>query len=283
MSKNIDQFVYAHQLNERLQIKTLQASDVSTWVSWETCIRKFLFLPDPHNVPKEDFNRLGFDLYQGQQALEFLLEVLCGAHSRIFGENEIFGQFKKLHAEGKLEEVPFLRNPEFLSFIYNATKTVRSENFINSGSNSYGSYLRKATKNESEISIIGKGQLSKKLQEWLSEKNVRLHGRNPESFAGVLVVAAPVETATLQKWIEQFGHNVKSIYDFRALDNTQTSLRSFWQKDLCELSEIFSQLEIDQDEKRERFLKVRKQIQELVNAWLMKAQHRPQGWDDLCT
>src|SRR5690349_14295498 len=43
----------------------------------------------------EHFPQTGAEIFQGQQAYQFLLRVACGLESRVIGETDIFGQLKE--------------------------------------------------------------------------------------------------------------------------------------------------------------------------------------------
>ena len=83
---------------EQSQIKNTQEQMLPSLLQdtalFETCLRKIYFFDEDAEIRTELLEKK-IKFYQGSEALQRLLEVLCGLHSRVLGETEIFGQFKK--------------------------------------------------------------------------------------------------------------------------------------------------------------------------------------------
>lgn len=259
------------------------------WMDWSTCVRQV---------------RIGFkdwikddtiEKVQGRQAYEFLLEVICGLHSPMLGETEVFGQFRErvLKNDGhpKLAKLG-------LNLISDAKK-VREGFLTNLGANSYGSLTRKYTKNHTEVAIYGSGQLAQEILPWMKDKStVKVLARNVEkkdftAFKNVevlaleapltttaLVVAAPVESAELRNWVENFGKNTNLVIDLR-----ETSSRDGFSSSgltTVVLQDLFSELNSNQEQIRERISLARSAIQKISEERLKTQEIRPFGWDDIC-
>jgi glutamyl-tRNA reductase len=77
-------------------------------VEWQTCLRRILFLNarDNHDI-LEAIETEGLlppivEVFRGEQAYGFLLEVICGLNSPIVGETAVMGQFKEFLQNAKL-------------------------------------------------------------------------------------------------------------------------------------------------------------------------------------
>ena len=78
------------------EFKSLAADTSSLALVWKTCLRQIVIFQNDNS----DFNQeLGLndldEVHENEDALQFLIEILCGLHSPVFGETEVFGQFKK--------------------------------------------------------------------------------------------------------------------------------------------------------------------------------------------
>jgi glutamyl-tRNA reductase len=116
----------------------------------------------------------------GLKAYEFLSEVICGLHSPIVGETEVFGQFKKTAEEYLAHHERGLS--KLLQALTEDAKLIRDRDLRDLGSQSYGSFVRRELKGYKNIHIIGAGTLSHDIVTWLSKANSSLtvHSRNSE-------------------------------------------------------------------------------------------------------
>jgi glutamyl-tRNA reductase len=136
---------------------------------WKTCLREiFLARRSPDGVLE---TLPGDEVFYEQDAYRFLLEVLCGLHSRILGENEIVGQFKKRFLE---EALPADLSDDFRRLaqaLLADMKQVRRQHPLNVGAHSYGSYCRKESEGDARATILGTGELAVAIAPWLSRKS----------------------------------------------------------------------------------------------------------------
>jgi glutamyl-tRNA reductase len=259
------------------------------WMDWSTCVRQM---------------RIGFKDWlkdsesegvQGRQAYELLLEVICGLHSPMLGETEVFGQFRERVL--KSEEHPRLAKLG-LNLISDA-KRIRDGFLTNLGANSYGSLTRKYTKSHCDVAIFGSGQLAREILPWMKDKtavkvlareaqkkdftafkNVEVLSLEAQTSSTALVIAAPVESADLKNWVVNFGKNISLVIDLR-----ETSSRDGFSStgiSTVVLQDLFSELNSNQEQIRERIDLAKAAIQKISEERLKTQEIRPFGWDDIC-
>ncbi len=263
---------------------------------WETCLRKIIFTENKDSTLSEE--KVNFDLFEDEQALVFLLEVLCGLQSKVIGETEIFGQFKQFLETEDAKKISFFKNQQFVQFLFKQVKEIREKFITHLGVNSYGSMIRKICQTDEEISLIGYGQLAKKILPWLGQRQIKIYVRdkskyqNQENFqflnmseavfSSTLIVAAPIQTEHLLTLINS-ASGVSKIVDCRSLEEKVQSLKhKLWQTEIIELNDLFAQAEAKQEKMKSMIPLINQEIRDRVQSYLMKAQHRPQGWEDLC-
>ncbi len=287
----------------------LKASDVSPGAVWETCLRKIHFynsaeekklleaiLPEMPSSPPEKSPRF----YEGDMALEFLLSLLCGLDSKVVGETEIFGQFKLFAQSPEAQKISFFRDSRAVQFLYQEVKAIRDIHLKGLGVHSYGSLIRKMSKDLPSVSIIGYGHLAQEVIPWFKNKRIDIHVRNPErytnegtlrfhdlydstqtSLAELVVVAAPISSEELKLLFASRGQKISQIIDCRSLDSKQTSLVSD-KYNVVELKDLFDLLKGQQQKIQEALPRIRNEISKCVKAYSLRSHHRPMGWDDLC-
>ncbi|HMN67820.1 MAG TPA: hypothetical protein PKC28_04700 [Bdellovibrionales bacterium] len=250
---------------------------------WSTCLRSLAFA-DHHDLSVSEHD----ETFQREQAYRFLLEILCGLHSPIVGETEVFGQFKNFAQE-------WVRlQPQRAALIQRAladAKQLRSRYLSNLGHQSYGSWLRKNLVSR-ELHILGAGHLAQEILPYLKKQadRVLVHARCPEKVKleveavhglrarkfdrGALIVAAPLSAAEIETWLD--GREPSEIYDLRDTSNTDPL------KGAIGLQDIFAQIEQNKARLVPRIQAVHLEIGQRASALAGQALIRPQGWDDLC-
>jgi glutamyl-tRNA reductase len=213
---------------------------VSSFLEWKTCLRRIVFL----NRRELALLKIGpdMDLYQGSAAYRFLLEVVCGLHSPLLGETAVMGQFRKLRANANFPVNPWGRFlSELTTELLVDARYIRQRYLDKLGSHSYGSLVRKHVKGIPRVAVLGSGSLAQEILPWLiDETDVRIfyrswsharsileryehlkHERLTMTCAGwgtdpaALVVAAPIDSDELNKWIELQGVKFSVILDLR--------------------------------------------------------------------
>jgi hypothetical protein len=146
------------------------AADSGDWFSFATCLRHIVIGDaDKLEVTREFLNGEDSVLF-GEAAYRFLLQVICGLHSPLVGETEVYGQFKQAVATFPLPTTPVGKQLErlFQSLLADAKK-IREAHLQDLGSQSYGSLLRRELKGLSRIRILGAGHLVQEILPWLSK------------------------------------------------------------------------------------------------------------------
>lgn len=284
-------------IHRRAKEKSLQQTFPEAPI-WSTCLRELAFLNQEEvknylsqietNKPETD------EVYTGEEAYQFLLEILCGLHSEVFAETEVFGQFKIFIQKQVSEENAFMisRGTLFQQLMTDV-KSLRAEFLTHIGSQSYGSILRKMIHKESQVAILGSGHLVGEVLPWLCQSNVHVFARNLakalelqkdhrhievqglgriQGFDYVLV-CAPMDNSSLYELID-VKQNIVDLRGEAELSLEKTHYTSF--KDLMVLAqqEQKSLLAIKE--------KVVGKISELTENFKTKSWIRPFGWDDLC-
>ena len=239
-----------------------------------------------------------YSFTRGASALDFLLTLLCGLDSKVVGETEIFSQFKNFVKTAEAQKILYFRHPKAVQFLFQEVKSIRETHMKGLGVHSYGSLIRKMSKDLDRVSVIGYGQLAEEVIPWFKNKNIDIHVRNPEKYRAVagrefhvlghqriaplVVIAAPVKTSELLIYFTQHGSDIQQVIDCRSLTAEQTSLLGRTAFNVVELKDLFDQLTGQQDKIRQALPAIRTEITFRVQNYLSKSQHRPMGWDDLC-
>lgn len=274
---------------------------------WKTCLRHILFSRE------EDLNNLvevlepDDQILRGEKALSLLLEILCGLHSPIVGETEVFGQFKTFVDSRKQANDPlFSEHQKWLNFILAEVKKTRSEHLVGLGSQSYGSLLRRYTKDQDSVTICGSGQLALEILPWLAhKKSVQIICRNPTQLQSVankfenltlstynealvqgasMIIAAPVGDARIMELLHKKNSCPTTVYDLRGEENSLQALAGAHLPSLevMSLSRFFGEIEETKKETQVKLQAVKAYLFEKALSFVQRTELRPLGWDDLC-
>src|ERR1043165_3827603 len=104
------------------------------WVSWNTCLREIRVAELKEFAEKAP---TAAEVFVGESAYQFCLEVVCGLHSPMVGETEVLGQFKELVSAKNIERPPLIS--KFLHSILVDAKEIRHKHLSKLGGQSYGS------------------------------------------------------------------------------------------------------------------------------------------------
>ena len=267
---------------------------------WATCLRQIKILPEGAKA-----DALPTDvLYSGEKAYQFLLEVICGLHSPLAGETEVFGQFKDFVAS-----IDYAANPELRFFrdiaaqLFLDAKKVRTKYLKGLGSQSYGSLARRWLATEENIHVLGAGRLVQDILPWLVKSKVRvsLYVRSPEkvilsdwfkSFLGKVdvydyatkqpeqggvIVCAPLRAEDIEQWMG--SASITRILDLRG----ESELNPIQGPAIVQgLQQAFKKIEANKDRVSELSKKALEEIRELAAQINESQKVRPFGWDDLC-
>jgi glutamyl-tRNA reductase len=281
-------------------------------LDWRTCLRRILFLNKAENASlitaaeSEGLLASPVEIYRGDEAYRFLLEVICGLNSPLVGETAVLGQFREFVAHAKLPNTSwgnFLR--QLISNLLVDAKRIRHEHLQGLGSQSYGSMVRQHVKGLPSVALLGGGQLAREILPWLIGKTkVRTFYRNEarakdllneypeiqlahfspadagwERAATGLVIAAPIKAVEVERWVRKQSSSFSLCLDLRGDAETDPVSLSF---PVIKLSELFDALRSERQRLAGRIEAARAEIKLLAHRQVQQAQFRPFGWEDLC-
>jgi len=281
-------------------------------IEWQTCLRRILWLNarDNHDI-LETIEAEGLlppivEVFRGQQAYRFLLEVICGLNSPIVGETAVMGQFKEFLQNARFPNSScgnFLR--QLATNLMIDAKRVRTRHLQGIGSQSYGSLVRQHIKGTSEVAVLGSGKLAREILPWLIGKTkVRVFCRNLEranslreefpeielaSYANSqvawrdgetgLVIAAPLHSDEVARWSQSQNASFTKCLDLRGEASTDPISNPTI---VIALNELFAALRAERERLAGHVEAARAEIKALVARQTQQAQFRPFGWEDLC-
>lgn len=257
--------------------------DGLTNLQWQTCLRRIVFL---HGCePRAFADKPGAQTYFGRDAYQFLLEVICGLHSPLVGENAVMGQFRQFRNAAQFPNTAwgkFLR--KLMTDALVDARQVRHRHLEGLGSQSYGSLIRKHLKGQSSVVVLGTGSLAREILPWLTDARVfyrswqhakDLKDEHPQiqlqqlgmsdagwtSETASLVIAAPIDSAQINEWVALQNVSFSMILDLRGnaatdpIQSTQTVMN---------LSELLGSLQQERERIADRVDSARDEIKALV-------------------
>jgi len=302
----IDQLVIVnlrHEAREKMPA-------VLNGLDWQTCLRRILILNSKDNRELVEAVETGtlvpptVEVFHGQDAYRFLLEVVCGLNSPIVGETAVMGQFKEFLLHAKFPRTPwgsFLRDLSTNLMI--DAKRIRHTHLQGLGSQSYGSLVRQNVKGLPAVAVLGAGKLAREILPWLIGKTrVKVFCRNLErakdllheypeielhkyamSDAGWdqkdagLVIAAPLKADQVQDWAGLQSADFSKCLDLRGEATSDPVSMP-----VIKLHELFEALRAERERLESHVEAARAEIKLLVQRQSHQAQFRPFGWEDLC-
>lgn len=257
--------------------------DLGKGLIFETCLRRMQILKPSEPVTEKTLS--------GKEAYLFLLEVICGLKSPLFGETEILGQFKQFLSKTQASpEMTFFK--PWSQALLEDCKKIRTRFLQGHASQSYGSLLRKKIPAGQKVLMLGSGQFAESLVPWLSQNEVEFVSRNPEKtqlqfqnykvhkFSDILpsqawlVLVAPLTNSEVQDFLT--AHPMPWI-DLR--EKTDTSKLP---APLFHLKELFAEIQNDQEKLSTLRAEILQELGQLCTSRFEKPVIRPLGWDDLC-
>ncbi len=272
---------------------------------WSTCLRQILFCTEADYAMHQDEFTSEDHILQGEKSLALLLEISCGLHSPIVGETEVFGPFRQFVENRKTAgDTLFGDHQKWLKFIFSEVKKMRSTHLTGIGSQSYGSLLRRYTKELNSASLCGSGQLAQEILPWLAQKEqVQLICREPQKIASVtnkyknlqvdtyekakvvgdaLVIAAPLSDEAIMNLIAKNNSQPKFLYDLRGEENALAFLLAGHRIQYVSLHKFFAEIEENKKESQQRVEMIKHLLLERAREFSQRTELRPMGWDDLC-
>ncbi len=284
---------------------SLQLTSQEPWLEWKTCLRQ-LYL-GLSNWSYET-NRAPSEALVGVDAYQRLVEIVCGLHSPLFGETEVFGQFKDLVQAFQMEDAYIhQRFQKLFALVNQDVKTIRNQYLRDCGGISYGSIVRKQVKGRKAVHILGAGQLVREMLPWISKEplELRIHCRRPEKardqLAGerfthleamnqsealvnhgndALVIAAPMSARDIQEWMVRRTFQPACLIDLRGdCDEDPVELLS---GERVDLHKVFEQIAANKQKHQEVRALAIKAIERLTSQRAKEIEYRPYGWEEIC-
>ena len=257
--------------------------DGLTNLQWQTCLRRIVFLH--RSEPRTFADKPGAQTYFGRDAYQFLLEVICGLHSPLVGENAVMGQFRQFRNAARIPNTAwgkFLR--KMMTEVLVDARQVRHRHLEGLGSQSYGSLIRKHLKGQSSVAVLGAGSLAREILPWLTDARVfyrnwqhakDLKDEHPHiqlqqlgmSDAGwttettSLVIAAPMDSAQIDEWLALQNVSFSMILDLRGSAATDPIHANHA---VMNLSELLASLQQERERIADRVESARDEIEALV-------------------
>ena len=270
---------------------------------WQTCLRKIAF--GASDSMGEIKIEAGDQILAGEDAYRFCLEVICGLHSPLVGETEVFGQFKNAADSWVIPAGPFgLEMRRFIRSIIEDAKKIRSAHLSDLGSQSYGSLLRRELRGVGELTIVGAGHLTGEILPWISKDGIKVKvavrnlpktmelqakfpnakfvqlGSEAGNLSGALILSAPVTAAWTKSWLGDRADQIKLVADLRG-ESTVDPLKLDKARVLG-LNEIMSRISSNQKIIARRRDDALEAIEKAVEVRGRSIENRPFGWDDVC-
>ncbi len=129
------------------------------------------------------------EIFKGNEAYRYLLEIICGLKSELLAENEIVAQFREAYAtyvQNEAQRHPFIMRT--LERLFKDAKEIRSKFLVNIGQHSYCALTRKILLDkckdqrlEKKVLILGSGKLAQDLLKIMTKKfTITVSARNEE-------------------------------------------------------------------------------------------------------
>ncbi|KYG68534.1 hypothetical protein AZI87_04640 [Bdellovibrio bacteriovorus] len=298
----MEDILLVHRKSNRNFSESLQDAAI-----WKTCLRKILFCTEGELAGYADVLEKEDHILRGEQALSLLLEILCGLHSPIVGETEVFGQFKNfVESRKQLGDTLFGDHQKWLNFIMAEVKKTRAEHLVGIGSQSYGSLLRRYTKDLETVTMCGSGQLAQEILPWLAHKkalqaicrdpaklqnfsekynNLTITTYNESYIHGeAMVIAAPLSDARILELMSKQDTRPTAVFDLRGEENELDSLiaEKFPHVVFMGLHQFFAEIEETKKDTHNKIQALKAHLLEKAVAFMQRTELRPLGWDDLC-
>lgn len=277
---------------------------------WQTCLRQISLIDEKTLENLRPILAFGDEIYHGDAAYRFLLQVICGLHSPLIGETEVYGQFKNAVQNFGFPLTPWgTRLRRFFKTVFEEAKKIRQENLEDLGSQSYGSVVRRELKDLRQIHVLGAGQLVQEILPWIlnEKREIRISARSPDRAHAALsvamgdsvsakqisvhelvdpcwfpiealIVAAPIEVERILSWLGE--QRPKLIIDLRA-DSNAAQFKDYAERCLS-LTDIFGRISENQTLIEQRKLAALAMIEASAVERSFHVEYRPFGWEDVC-
>lgn len=152
-------------------------------VDWHTCMRS-VYIGDQRLLNTTSYYTLyDYEVYTGYKAYSFLLEIVSGVRSKLYGETEVQSQFNERFSKQNLLDSPLSSYLIRLKDqILENVKQIRSEYMKGKGRLTYGGAADSLLPKDTSIAVYGTGKLAESILVHLIKRNrnIILVGRNLE-------------------------------------------------------------------------------------------------------
>jgi glutamyl-tRNA reductase len=286
-----------------LHEKTNQKNE-SPFPRFQTCLRQITFVPkaELHHLPE-----ISGDLISGESATAFLIETLCGLHSPVIGETEVFGQFKSF-LEKEIANPSNLLNQaalkRWINYIFQQVKEIRTHHLKDQGPSCYGSFVRSLVKHKPQASVFGSGHLAKEILPWFETlTEVQVFCRSKETTAQDeffktrssvlqeyqelenhaiqnLIITATMSDECIVKEVRRLPQPPKLIIDLRRRESYEPLFSSEVEyHHLNDFFKVSEKMTSHLQEKRHHLIDL---IKQKALSFHLRMDIRPMGWDDIC-
>ncbi len=279
----------------------------SPWALWKTCLRQIAIgstLWSERWPLLSNESDLKDQYFYQDDAYSFLLETICGLHSPMIGETEVYGQFRSFFSNYTYPQDPFGYSLEkMIQKLMADAKWVRQCHLVGLGSQSYGSVARRFFKHATTVHFLGAGHLVEEMLPWMDKATlpIQIYCRRMEQFHHLarkfpnlsykplselckldltsgLVVAAPILTEELQRLLQDARPSL--LLDLRATSNLDPlKLKG---SRILSLQEVFEDIENTRLLLAQRVSSAQREIGELTKKQRQHVDHRPFGWAEVC-
>ena len=309
----MDEIYLVHKREKSSQFKT-RVHQLGFYF-WETCLRQIAFSNSPFQASFSHSHLSDLSYYHGKEAYRFLLEIICGLHSPIIAETEVFGQFKlwvqSFNGPYSNSSSQLNSSSHLWKQLITDAKFIRHKYLNGVGIHSYGSLLRQSLKQKSaqfsSVEIIGSGFLVEKILPWFKDFKITIYCRNlnrglllKEKFfqqsilikslpfkilnkSSLIIIAAPIPSQVLKSWF--LNQETNLIYDLRAQSLKKLKTSNLEKFSSIKIKTLESLLKEGQQKKKEIQPKIKiafDVIHEKAKNFNKKIKIRPFGWDDIC-
>lgn len=269
---------------------------------WKTCLREIAIL-DSRQLRPEDL-RPDDEVYTREDGYRFLLEVICGLHSPLVGETEVFGQFKNFAVRAQEGPGGQCTAPWIQRLIADA-KRIRTNHLTGLGGRSYGQLAHRHLAGCPRIFILGAGHLAQETIPSLADHHVHIFCRRPEAAIDLLerhpdgevhqiddsigiagdgpvglIIAAPMSADEITAWVARIGCRFETIVDLRG--ESRADMLEIEGTNVIHFKDILENLETNCRFASQRLEKAREEIFEHAEEFWRRYEVRPFGWEDLC-
>ena len=312
-------FILLHRTGpERFSLPETSANESTSAVdtfSFMTCLRHIVIanLDEAADLASQAQGP-NDQILRGEAAYSLLLEIICGLHSPLVGETEVYGQFKNAVSQFSVPATPWgTMLAKTFKALFEDAKRVRDQHLKDLGSQSYGSVLRREVKGLKSVHFVGAGHLVQEILPWINKENISIviHCRNPEkareslgalsknirvaamedrfalSEADALVIAAPLSASALRAWLpaDARPHLVADLRAESESDRLDTktgspSLAEF--KRVLPLGDFMNRLSQNQSLIQERKGAALTAVARAASDRARTVEYRPFGWEDVC-